>query len=49
MDLEQGLTAYYVGVLESLQIFASRQLAAIAEDSDAPQILDLVVPNVPVT
>ncbi|WP_147309936.1 hypothetical protein [Paraburkholderia sp. BL6669N2] len=46
VDLEQKPTAYYGGALESLQIYFPRtNLAAMAENSDAPLIRELVVPN----
>jgi AraC family transcriptional regulator len=46
VDLEQQPTAYYGGVLESLQVYFPRgSLAAMAEDGEAPQVRDLVVPN----
>jgi AraC family transcriptional regulator len=46
VDLEQEPTAFYGGVLESLQIYFPRDsLSAMANDSSAPMIRDLIVPN----
>jgi len=45
VDLEQEPSAFYGGILDSLQMYLPREsLAAMAEDGDAPLIRDLAIP-----
>lgn len=46
VDLEQKPTAYYGGILDSLQIYIPRDsFAAMSQDGDIPLVRDLIVPR----
>lgn len=46
IDLEREPTAYYGGVLDSLQIYVPRDsFSAMAQDGDVPMVNDLIIPG----